>query len=168
MWWILLVLAIVCIFYAYRQFEKYERRMTLRRLWADHNVYTRLHLVAKNAGDPIAQDYLDRLLRNADGLDTAAGTGNMVRLYTTRLLQVASDIFAKKDASASIARSYKDTEDTVRLAHGEALDAAFKAHLDKVISQIQLLVNKGNDFKKDVAAFDASNDLAMNIADMLA
>jgi hypothetical protein len=49
-----------------------------------------------------------------------------------------------------------------------SVDDIFKPHLSAVVAQIQLLANKGNDFKKDLAAFDAARDAGDRIADTLA
>ena len=156
----------------------------LRRLWADHVIWTRQYIVAALAGSPDAEAAAGRLLRNQEDIGNA-----VVPLYgaeageeLTRLLKdhilIAVDVVkaAKANDQAALkaadARWHANAADLATFLSGANPNWPRQAVLDMLNNHLALTTKEAVDrlqknYTDDVSNFDAIFNQAMMMADTL-
>lgn len=161
-----------------------ELRQGMRKLWADHVVWTRDYIVAAVDGDASAQNALNRLMKNQEDL------GNAIAPYygaaaATQLTQLLKDHISIAGEVVTAAKAKDDTrlKDADRRWHQNAEDiAAFlsganpnwkRADLVHMLNEHLTLTTReatarlqGN-WAEDTATFDKIFDQAMTMADAM-
>ena len=157
-------------------------RQTMRKLWADHVIWTREYIVASVAGSPDAPDAANRLLRNQEDIGEAISFfyGLEASKRFTHLLKVQVQI-AMEVVEVAKSGDKGKLEETDKRWHENADEiATFLSGLNKHWPKkdlTQLLYRhlsltteeatariQGN-WKEDIAAFDKDFDHIMVVAD---
>jgi hypothetical protein len=156
----------------------------MRKLWADHVVYTRNYIVAAVANDPGASAVATRLLRNQDDIGNAIAPyyGSAAGSKLTSLLKDHINIAVELVSAAKAGDNAKVT-DADRRWHQNAGDIAtflsganpnwpreslrmmLEEHLRLTTEEAKARIEKR--WTDDVATFDKIFDQAMHMADAL-
>lgn len=159
-----------------------ELRLVLRRLWADHVLWTRVVIMSALAGLADTQNAIDRLMRNqqeiGDAMKPVLGiaTGDHLAALLREHIRAAIDaVVALKTGdglSSAIARLYQNADQiteflasTRRWPPG-GVRALLRQHIDQLLAEAQARA-KG-DWSSDIRATDASMDHILVLADALA
>ena len=157
----------------------------MRRLWADHVIYTRQYIVDAVDGTGAANTSLSRLMRNQEDIGNAVAQyfGSPAGAQLTSLLKSHISIAGELVASAKAGDNAK-VADADRRWHSNAVDiATFLANANSNWSRDDLIAMLNEhlmlttqeatarihkDFATDQASFDRIFTQAMNMADALA
>jgi hypothetical protein len=160
-------------------------RLALRRLWADHVIWTREYVVAAIAGSPDAQAVAGRLLKNQEHIGTAISPlyGDQAGEALTGLLKQHIMIAVDLIESAKAGDTDKFADADSRWDRNAADIAAFLAGanpnwpeqdvVDLLGQHLALTKNEvtarlGQNWADDIAAFDLIFTEILTIADVLA
>ncbi|MDP3543417.1 MAG: glycosyltransferase [Elusimicrobiota bacterium] len=160
-------------------------RKSMRKLWAEHAIWTRAYIVAAAAGTPDTAAAASRLLRNQReigaafvpyyGDETGAKLGRLVKEHVL----IGADLLAALKKGDENKRRTADRlwqENAVELA--ALLDAAnphwpkqayeemFRHHL--ALTARQMTARLGKKWEEDIAAFDEAYSEILTMADDLA
>lgn len=157
-------------------------RETLRRLWQEHVLWTRLAIISIVHGLPDASATVARLMRNQDQLgqilggpfNAASAVAALLRQHiaiTAQLVTAAKNRDKRKVAVLNAAwRSNADQISAALSRFGYAptkvLQAMMYDHLNLTLAEAVARIAK--DYAKDVATFDRISAQAYIMADMLA
>ena len=161
-----------------------ELRTAMRKLWADHVIWTRQYIVAAALGDPSATAASQRLLKNQEDIGNAvaqyygAAAGTKLTDLLKQHILIAVDLVAA--AKAGDAAKQADAD---KRWHANAADIATflsganpnwprQALLDMLNQHLALTTREAvarlqKNWTDDVAAFDAIFSQAMMMADAL-
>jgi len=159
-------------------------RMAVRKLWADHVVWTRLYVIAATGGTPDGQAAAERLLRNQDDIGSAIVPyfGRDAGSQLTKLLKEHIGIAVKLVDAAKSHDTTKFAEEDARwTANADAIadflskanehwprkDVADLLHLHLSLTKSEVEARLQKDWNADVKAFDEILVEAMTIADAL-
>lgn len=158
---------------------------TMRKLWEDHIVWTRMVIVGAIAGSPDLDAAIQRLLANQDDIGDAvvpflgfeAGAG-LAELLREHILIAATILGAAKagdtDAlNAAIADWRANADQIATFLHEanprpwpiEHMKSMMREHLDLTLAEATARLN--GDWEADVAAYDQVHDAIIVMADML-
>ena len=157
---------------------------SMRKLWADHVIWTRQYIVSAVAGDPSAQAAATRLLKNQEDLGNAIAPfyGSAAGSRLTDLLKqhilIAVDLVtaAKAGDSAKQAdadrRWHDNAAEIATFLSGANPNWSRQALLDMLNQHLALTTQEAvarlhQDWSGDVAAFDQIFTQAMSMADAL-
>ena len=159
-------------------------REAMRKLWADHVVYTRNYIVAAVANDPGASAVAARLLRNQDDIGNAiapyyggaAGTRltSLLKDHINIAVELVSAAKAGDNAKVTDAdrRWHQNAGDIATFLSGanpnwprETLRMMLDEHLRLTTEEAKARIEKR--WTDDVATFDKIFDQAMHMADAL-
>lgn len=165
--------------------DEWSLNNAMRRLWADHVVWTRQYIVAAVAGSPDAEQAAARLLRNQKDIGAAVagfyGTeaGDALTDLLERHILIAVDLVeaAKQGDDASFAvldrlwtRNARDIASFLSRANRrhwrrrDLLDL-LELHLD--LTKREVVARLGADWADDSAAFDEIFAEILTFADVL-
>lgn len=158
---------------------------TMRSLWEDHVVWTRLYILSAIADSPDKDATTQRLLQNQDDIGNAIapyygeGAGaQLAELLREHILGAA----ALLDAAQSGDQTAVDTASAAWYANADeiaaflnalnpdqwpvdALKSQMKMHLDMTLAEVTDHLN--GDYAADVADFDRIRTHILNLADLL-
>jgi hypothetical protein len=157
----------------------------MRKLWADHVVWTRLYIIAAANGSPDAQAAATRLLKNQDDIGNAiapyygAAAGQKLAELLRQHILIAVDLVSaakagdqakQKDADA---RWHANAADIATFLSGANPNWPRQAVLDMLNQHLALTTKEAVDrlqknYNDDVTNFDAIFNQAMMMADTLA
>lgn len=160
-------------------------RTAVRKLWADHVVWTRQYIVAAVAGTPDAQAAAARLLRNQEDIGSAVAPyfGRDAGTQLTKLLKehitIAVDLVEAAKAGDQAGFRKHDARWTANAdaiagflsganEHWPRKDVANLLHLHLALTKNEAVARLNKDWEGDVKAFDDIFVEAMTIADTLA
>ena len=165
--------------------KKYELQTALRKLWADHVIWTRQYIVSTIAKLDDSKAALDRLLKNQEDLGNAivpfygADAGKKLAELLTEHIVIAGDVVAAAQANdqeklkKSDAAWHKNADDIATFLSGAnphwpkaALLEMLNMHLMLLIQELNLRLKK--DWVADVANFDKVFEQALAMGDDLA
>jgi hypothetical protein len=158
---------------------------TMRKLWEDHVVWTRMVIVSAIAGSPDLDAATQRLLANQDdigdavvpflGFDAGAGLAELLREH---ILIAATILVAAKSGdtdalNAAIADWYTNADQIATFLHEanprswpfEHMKSMMSEHLDLTLAEATARLT--GDWEADVAAYDRVHDAILVMADML-
>lgn len=156
----------------------------MRKLWADHVVWTRLYIISAVSGSPDAQQAATRLLKNQEDIGNAivpyygAAAGQKLTDLLKQHILVAVDVVAaaKANDQAKLAdadrRWHNNAADLATFLNGANPNWPRQAVLDMLNTHLSLTTKeavdrlKGN-YADDVTNFDAIFNQAMMMADTL-
>jgi len=156
----------------------------MRKLWADHVVWTRLYIISAANGSADAKPAADRLLKNQDDIGHAiapyygAAAGNKLAGLLRQHILIAVDLVAaakandqakQKDADA---RWHANAADIATFLSGANPNWPRQAVLDMLNQHLALTTREAVDrlqknYTDDVTNFDAIFNQAMMMADTL-
>jgi len=161
-----------------------DLQTAMRKLWADHVIWTRAYIVAAVADDPSAQNAAARLLRNQDDIGNAIVPfyGQPAGSELARLLRehitIAVDLVTAAKAGNSTAQAAADrrwrtnAEEIATFLSGAnpnwpraTLLTMLNQHLD--LTTQEAVARLQRNWAADVIAFDRIFDQAMEMADAL-
>jgi hypothetical protein len=159
-------------------------RATMRRLWEDHIVWTRMFIVGAVAGTPDAGPAAERLLRNQSDIGDAvkpfygeAAGDRLTELLRDHILGAADLLTAVKsgDAGAGALRErwYANGDEIAAFLSAAnptawplaTLQGVMRGHLDHTLEEAGARL-KG-DWAADIAAYDKVHEHALGMADAL-
>jgi len=156
----------------------------MRKLWADHVVWTRLYIISAVDGTPDASAAADRLLKNQDQIGQAivpyygaAAGAKLTSLLRDHIL-IAVDVVkaAKANDQAALkaadARWHTNAADLATFLSGANPNWPRQAVLDMLNNHLALTTKEAVDrlqknYTDDVSNFDAIFNQAMMMADTL-
>jgi hypothetical protein len=157
---------------------------TMRQLWEEHVLWTRLFIVGATFNNPDLQATTDRLLRNQDDIGNAfkpffgSSAGNqLTALLRQHILQAAIITDAKAGDTQALQRDeaawYANANEIAEFLHNlnpkkwplADLRAMMKEHLDLTLTEAVDQLH--GDYNKSVADFDAVEAEILQMADML-
>ena len=156
----------------------------MRKLWADHVVWTRDYIIAAAAGAPDAQAAAARLLKNQEDIGNAivpyygAAAGQKLTDLLKQHILIAVDLVsaAKAGDQAKLkdadARWHANAADIATFLSGANPNWPRQAVLDMLNQHLALTTREATDriqknWTDDVGAFDAIFNQAMMMADTL-
>jgi hypothetical protein len=156
----------------------------MRKLWADHVVWTRLYIIAAVNGSPDAQAAADRLLKNQDQIGQAivpyygAAAGTKLADLLRQHILIAVDVVAAAKANdqaklqAADARWHANAADIATFLSGANPNWDRQAVLSMLNEHLSLTTREAVDrlkknYSDDVSNFDAIFNQAMMMADTL-
>jgi hypothetical protein len=166
-----------------------ERRIafhdTMRRLWEEHIVWTRMYLVSAIAGLPDTEATAERLLRNQADIGDAvrpfygdAAADQLTTLLREHILIAADLVTAAKagDATRLTAEQARWDANAAAIAAflsganprawpRDEMTAMMRTHLETTTAEA--LARLRGDWVADIAAYDAVQDHILRMADML-
>jgi hypothetical protein len=169
--------------------EAKERRVafhdTIRRLWEDHIVWTRMFLVSAIADLPDTEATAERLLRNQADIGDAvrpfygdAAADQLTTLLREHILIAADLVTAAKAGDTTRLAAEQARWDANAVAIGaflsdanprawpsDEMTAMMRAHLETTTAEA--LARLHGDWAADIAAYDAVHDHILRMADML-
>lgn len=161
-------------------------KAALRRLWADHVIWTRQYVVAAVAAAPDAAAAASRLLKNQEDIGNAIvplygqGAGARLTELLKQHIMIAVDLieaakvgdqerFALEDANwsrnAEEIATLLSTANPANWPHKDVLDL-LNLHLS--LTKGEVVARLEQDWDKDVAAFDEIFTEILTVADVLA
>jgi len=161
-------------------------KLALRRLWADHVIWTREYVVAAVAGTPDAGAAATRLLKNQEDIGNAvvplygAAAGKALTDLLKQHIMIAVDLIeaAKSQDNASFEDNDRkwtqNAEEIAGLLSGANPDNWTKADVtDLLIQHLNLtkgevVARLGSQWDEDVAAFDQIFTEILTVSDVLA
>lgn len=161
-----------------------ELRTAMRKLWADHVIWTRQYIVSAALGDPSAQAASQRLLKNQEDIGNAVAQyyGQPAGAKLTDLLKqhilIAVDLVAAAKAGDAAKQADADKRwhdnaaDIATFLSGANPNWPRQTLLDMLNQHLALTTREAVDRLKqnwtdDIAAFDAIFSQAMMMADAL-
>ena len=161
-----------------------ELRAAMRKLWADHVIWTRQYIVAATLGDPSAQAASERLLKNQEDIGTAVAQyyGAPAGAKLTELLKqhilIAVDLVSAAKAgdaakqAAADKRWHDNANEIATFLSGANPNWPRQALLDMLNQHLALTTQEAvarlqKNWAADVAAFDKIFSQAMEMADAL-
>lgn len=159
-------------------------RNALRKLWADHVIWTRQYIVAAVAGTPDAGSAAGRLLQNQEDIGAAvagfygqAGGDRLTDLLKQHIM-IAVDLVAAAKAGDEAAFAQHDSRWTANIGEIAAFLAGANPHwpekdvLDLLALHLKLTKDEAvarisGDYDADVRAFDDIFTEIMVVADTL-
>ena len=165
-------------------FDEWSLWTAMRRLWADHAVWTRQYIVAAVAGTPDANAAAARLLRNQEDIGAAVAGfyGQEAGDALTKLLKshilIAVDLIEAAKAGNKVAFAIRDrqwTSNARQIAsflskannhwpRKDVLDL-LELHLD--LTKQEVVARLNGDWEADVAAFDEIFAEILTLSDAL-
>lgn len=160
-------------------------RMTLRDLWVDHVVWTRLYIISAVSGAPDTDFASQRLLKNQEDIGNAikpfygeAAGDKLTSLLKDHILIAVDLLKAAKagdsaGAQAAEQKWYKNADDIATFlsnANPKWSKKDLLEMLDKhlVLTKTEAVARLTGDYAKDIATFDEIKKEAMTMADELA
>jgi hypothetical protein len=165
--------------------DREQVRLTMRKLWEDHVVWTRMVIVAAIAGSSDVDSATQRLLANQDDIGDAiapffgheAGAG-LAALLREHIL-IAAEILAAATSGDSeafdtaLASWYVNGDDVAGFLHTANprswplghMKAMMREHLDLTLAEATARLN--GDWDADVRAYDRVHDAILRMADMI-
>lgn len=160
-------------------------RKSMRRLWAEHAIWTRAYIVAAASGAPDTAAAASRLLRNQReigaafvpyyGDETGAKLGQLVKEHVL----IAADVMAalkkgdEDKRGAAEALWHENAAELAALLNAanpgfskEAYGGMFRRHLE--LTSRQMTARLGRKWEEDIAAFDEAYSEILMMADDLA
>jgi hypothetical protein len=192
--WVIVALAAACILggflsSAYAHTEKPDAKLLLRqamrRLWAEHAIWTRQYIVASIAGSPDAPEAANRLLRNQEdigyaiapfyGIEAGKRLTGLLKAHVLIGLEVVEA--AKSDDQTKLKeadeRWHAGADDLAAFLSNansywpkKDIRGLWYRHLSLTTEQATARLQKN--WKEDIAAFDRDFDQMMAMADGLA
>jgi hypothetical protein len=164
--------------------DQWSLRTAMRRLWADHVIWTRQYIVAAVAGTPDAQAAATRLLRNQEDIGNAVAgfygqeAGDALTALLKRHITIAVDLVEAAKSGNNVAfgirdrqwtRNGKDIATFLSKANPywprkDVLDL-IELHLD--LTKREAVARLQADWEADVAAFDEIFAEILTLADAL-
>ena len=159
-------------------------RTTMRKLWADHVIWTRQYIVAAALGDPSAKAASERLLKNQEDIGNAvaqyygAEAGTKLTDLLKQHIVIAVDLVtaakagdAAKQADAD-KRWHANANDIATFLSGANPNWPKQTLVDMLNEHLKLTTQEAvarlqKNWTADVTAFDAIFDQAMMMADAL-
>jgi hypothetical protein len=159
-------------------------RNALRKLWADHVIWTRQYIVAAVAGTPDAGAAAGRLLKNQEDIGAAiagfygqAGGDRLTDLLKQHIM-IAVDLVAAAKASDDAAFAQHDGRWTANIGEIAAFLAGANPHwpendvfdllaLHLKLTKDETVARLSGDYDADVRAFDDIFTEIMVVADTL-
>lgn len=164
--------------------KQYAFRATMRKLWEDHIVWTRMVIIDIVAGTPDTSASLTRLLANQADIGDAIkpfygqAAGDQLTALLRDHILIAGRLLtaAKTGDAAGFAAANTDwyaNADTIARFLAAAnphwaladLQAAMKTHLDTTLAEAVARLH--GDWTADVAAYDAVHEHILHMADVL-
>lgn len=165
-------------------FDEWSLWTAMRRLWADHVVWTRQYIVAAVAGTPDAEAAAGRLLRNQEDIGAAVAgfygqeAGDKLTALLKSHVLIAVDLIdaAKRGNNAAFGiRDHQWTKNAKEIAsflakanphwpRKDVLDL-LELHLD--LTKQEVVARLQEDWAADVAAFDEIFAEILTLADAL-
>jgi hypothetical protein len=156
----------------------------MRKLWADHVVWTRDYIIAAASGSPDAQAAADRLLKNQEDIGNAivpyygADAGKKLTDLLKQHILIAVDLVsaAKANDQAKLkdadARWHANAAELATFLSGANPNWPRQAVLDMLNQHLALTTREATDrlqknWTDDISAFDAIFNQAMMMADTL-
>jgi phage terminase Nu1 subunit (DNA packaging protein) len=156
----------------------------MRRLWADHVIWTRQYIVAAVAGTPDADQAAGRLIRNQEDIGTAVAgfygreAGDALTDLLKRHVLIAVDLIEAAKSGNNVAFGIHDrkwTKNAREIAgflskanpnwkRKDVLDL-LELHLD--LTKQEVVARLQGDWAADVAAFDEIFSEILTLADAL-
>ena len=160
--------------------------VTMRKLWEDHVVWTRMVIVSAIAGSPDLDAATQRLLVNQDdigdaivpylGFEAGAGLAELLRGH----IVIAAEILGAATAGdsdtfgAALADWYINADEIATFLHGanprewpiEHMKMMMREHLDLTLAEATARLT--GDWDADVRAYDQVHDAILLMADMIA
>lgn len=165
-------------------FDEWSLWTAMRRLWADHAIWTRQYIVAAVAGTPDAEAAAGRLLRNQEDIGAAvagfygqeAGDA-LTKLLKSHILIAVDLIQAAKDGN-NVAFRIRDrqwTSNARQIAsflskankHWPRKDVLDLLELHLELTKQEVVARLQGDWEADVAAFDEIFAEILTLADAL-
>jgi hypothetical protein len=166
--------------------DRDELHVTMRKLWEDHVVWTRMVIVSAIAGSPDLAAATQRLLSNQDdigdsvvpylGFDAGAALAELLREHITVAATILGAAKAGDGAAldAALADWYVNADEIAGLLHGanprawpiEAMKMMMREHLDLTLAEATARLT--GDWDADVLAYDRVHDAILLMADMIA
>lgn len=166
------------------ELDEWSLWTAMRRLWADHAIWTRQYIVAAVAGTPDAEQAAGRLLRNQEDIGAAVSgfygqeAGDTLTGLLKRHILIAVDLIeaaksANKAAFGIHDRKWtRNARDIASFLSGanpywprkDVLDL-LELHLD--LTKREVVARLENDWAADVAAFDEIFAEILTLADAL-
>ena len=160
-------------------------KAALRRLWADHVIWTRQYVVAAVAGTPDADAAAGRLLKNQDDIGGAivpfygAAAGQALTGLLKQHIMIAVDLIEAAKASDDDRFKVKDeqwtrnAEEIADLLSGANPNWPKKDVVDLLglhlsLTKQEVVARLQSDWSADVEAFDQIFTEIMTVADVLA
>lgn len=166
--------------------ERDDLHTTMRKLWEDHVVWTRMVIVSALAGSPDLDAATQRLLSNQDDIGNAvvpylggeAGAG-LAALLREHIVIAAAILGAAKAGdsdglNAALTDWYVNGDEIAGFLHSanprewpiEHMQTMMREHLDLTLAEATARLN--GDWEADVAAYDRVHDAILLMADMIA
>jgi len=159
-------------------------RLALRKLWADHVIWTRQYIIGAVAGTPDASAAAGRLLKNQEDIGAAVATyygkagGDRLTELLKEHIMIAVDLVAAAKAGDQTAFAKHDARWTANIGEIAAFLAGAnpnwpkKSVLDLLALHLKLTKDEtvariSSDWAADVAAFDDIFNEIMVVADTL-
>ena len=159
-------------------------RTAMRRLWADHVIWTRNYIISALADLPDLKDVTERLLKNQDDIGAAIAVyyspdaGKKLTELLREHILIAGEVVgaAKANHTAELAKAndkwYKNAQEIAKFLSDanpnwtyDGLVKMFNMHLklttDEVVARIQ------KNWKNDINAFDEVFNEILNMSDQL-
>jgi hypothetical protein len=159
-------------------------RSTMRELWSDHVVWTRLYILSAIADLPDLDATAGRLLQNQDDIGEAitayygAETGDGLTALLRDHILIAADLvgaaIAADDAAVTTAsaRWYANADEIADFLAAAnpawsqpAMRDMMRMHLDQTVAEVTARLN--GDWAGDIAAFDLIEQHILELADAL-
>ena len=162
-----------------------EFRNTMRKLWEDHIIWTRLYIVSAAANLPDKGPTAERLLQNQEDIGNgikpffgeAAGV-KLTALLKDHILGAADLIAAaqsgdKAKIGAASARWYSNSDEIAAFLSGAnpehwplaGMKSEMRMHLDLTLAEATARLH--GDFAEDIRQFDEIQQHILNMADVL-
>ncbi|MEX2284633.1 MAG: glycosyltransferase [Gemmatimonadota bacterium] len=162
----------------------HDLRAGMRKLWADHVVWTRVYIISAVGGQPDARAALNRLMKNQEDIGKAivpyygAAAGTRLTDLLKQHISIAGEIVtaAKANDNAKLAdanRRWHTNADDIATFLSEANPNWTKSALVSMLNEHLALTTKEatarlqQRWDEDVATFDQIFDQAMMMADAL-
>jgi hypothetical protein len=161
-----------------------ELKTTMRKLWADHVIWTREYIVSAVSDAQDHKDVTERLMKNQADIGDAVGqfygadAGNAFTVLLKDHITLAAEVVAAAKAGnqeklrEADARWHKNAEDMSHFLNKannnwtvNDLMAMFNDHLRLTTDEATARIKK--EWKKDIRAFDDIFDQIMKMADMI-
>jgi hypothetical protein len=161
-----------------------ELKTTMRKLWADHAIWTREYIVSTVAQAEDTKDVTERLMKNQMDIGDAFGqfygadAGNEFTVLLKDHISLATEVVAAAKAGnqeklrEADARWHKNAEDMSHFLNKannnwamNDLMAMFNDHLRLTTEEATARLKK--EWKKDIKTFDDVFDQIMKMADMI-
>jgi hypothetical protein len=159
-------------------------RTAMRKLWADHVIWTRQYIVSAALGDPSAQAASERLLKNQEDIGNAvaqyygAAAGSKLTDLLKQHILIAVDLVSAAKAgdatkqAAADKRWHDNAAEIATFLSGANPNWPKQALLDMLNQHLALTTQEAvarlqKNWTADVTAFDSIFSQAMEMADAL-